>query len=209
MQIRLTVVDPLGPPAAAGGRAASRDVLVTAPAGTALAAVASALAAAVAGDGGAASERSGPERGAAGRDRSGSERSGREPGTGPVVLYAGVERLDAQRCTLGEPPLLDGAVLSLGAPAAPEPHPELDEAPTQLHVVAGPDAGGVHLLHGGQIVVGRSADADVPLDDPDVSRLHCAVTVSADGRVSVADLASTNGTVLDGRPVGSRPVRFA
>ncbi|MGV9346389.1 FHA domain-containing protein [Streptomyces spiralis] len=209
MQIRLTVVDPLGPPAAAGGRAASRDVLVTAPAGTALAAVASALAAAVAGDGGAASERSGPERGAAGRDRSGSERSGREPGTGPVVLYAGVERLDAQRCTLGEPPLLDGAVLSLGAPAEPEPHPELDEAPTQLHVVAGPDAGGVHLLHGGQIVVGRSADADVPLDDPDVSRLHCAVTVSADGRVSVADLASTNGTVLDGRPVGSRPVRFA
>ncbi|WP_306189376.1 FHA domain-containing protein [Streptomyces sp. MK5] len=208
MQIRLTVVDPLGPPAAAGGRAASRDVLVTAPAGTALAAVASALAAAVAGDGGAASERSGPERGAAGRDRGGPERSGREPGTGPVVLYAGVERLDTQRCTLGEPPLLDGAVLSLGAPAEPEPHPELDEAPTQLHVVAGPDAGGVHLLHGGQIVVGRSADADVPLDDPDVSRLHCAVSVSADGRVSVADLASTNGTVLDGRPVGSRPVRF-
>ncbi|MEU0601733.1 FtsK/SpoIIIE domain-containing protein [Streptomyces sp. NPDC006393] len=209
MQIRLTVVDPLGPPAAAGGRAVSRDVLVTAPAGTALAAVASALAAAVAGDGGAGPERSGPERGAAGRERGGSERSAREPGTGPVVLYAGVERLDTQRCTLGEPPLLDGAVLSLGAPAEPEPHPELDEAPTQLHVVAGPDAGGVHLLHGGQIVVGRSADADVPLDDPDVSRLHCAVTVSADGRVSVADLASTNGTALDGRPVGSRAVRFA
>ncbi|MER6981494.1 FHA domain-containing protein, partial [Streptomyces carpinensis] len=192
MQIRLTVVDPLGPPAAAGGRAASCDVLVTAPAGTALAAVASALAAAVAGDGGA-----------------GSERAGRESGAGPVVLYAGVERLDTQRCTLGEPPLLDGAVLSLGAPAEPEPHPELDEAPTQLHVVAGPDAGGVHLLHGGQITVGRSADADVPLDDPDVSRLHCAVTVSPDGRVSVVDLASTNGTVLDGRPVGSHPVRFA
>ncbi|MGW0082486.1 FtsK/SpoIIIE domain-containing protein [Streptomyces sp. NPDC003393] len=209
MQIRLTVVDPLGPPVAAGGRAVSRDVLVTAPAGTALAAVASALAAAVAGDGGAGAERTGPERGAAGRERGGPERSGREPGTGPVVLYAGVERLDTQRCTLGEPPLLDGAVLSLGAPAEPEPHPELDEAPTQLHVVAGPDAGGVHLLHGGQVVVGRSADADIPLDDPDVSRLHCAVTVSADGRVSVADLASTNGTALDGRPVGPRPVRFA
>ncbi|NEA46013.1 FHA domain-containing protein, partial [Streptomyces sp. SID10815] len=128
---------------------------------------------------------------------------------GPVVLYAGAERLDTQRCTLGEPPLLDGAVLSLGAPAEAEPHPELDEAPTQLHVVAGPDAGGVHLLHGGQITVGRSADADVPLDDPDVSRLHCAVTVAPDGRVSVADLGSTNGTVLDGRPIGDRPVRFA
>jgi len=123
-----------------------------------------------------------------------------------VVLFAGAERLDAQRCTLGEPPLLDGAVLTLGAPA--EPGPEPDEDAAQLHVVAGPDAGGVHLLHGGVIRIGRSADADVPLDDPDVSRLHCAVTVAADGRVSVADLGSTNGTMLDGIPVTDRPVRF-
>ncbi len=75
-------------------------------------------------------------------------------------------------------------------------------------MVAGPDAGGVHLLHGGEIRIGRSADADVPLDDPDVSRLHCAVTVGADGRVSVADLGSTNGTTLDGRSVGPRAVRL-
>ncbi|MFJ2514617.1 FHA domain-containing protein [Streptomyces griseoviridis] len=189
MQIRLTVVDPLGPPDRARDRAASCDVLVTAPAGTALSAVASALASAVAGDG-ALSER------------------GREPG-GPVVLYAGAQRLDDRRCTLGEPPLIDGAVLALGAPAEPEPHPELDDAPTQLHVTAGPDAGGVHLLHGGEIRIGRSADADVPLDDPDVSRLHCAVTLAPDGRVSVADLGSTNGTLLDGVRVTGRPVRFA
>ncbi|WP_143631923.1 hypothetical protein, partial [Streptomyces thermovulgaris] len=63
MQIRLTVVDPLGPPTAQG-RPASRDVLVTAPTGTALAAVASALATAVAGEGGTASERGGRGRGA-------------------------------------------------------------------------------------------------------------------------------------------------
>ncbi|MET9387264.1 FHA domain-containing protein [Streptomyces sp. NPDC002928] len=193
MQIRLTVVDPLGPPSDARGRATTRDVLVTAPAGTALAAVASALASAVSGDAGASSPH---ER-------------GRESGGGPVVLYAGAERLDAQRCTLGEPPLVDGAVLSLGAPAEPEPHPELDDAPAQLHVVAGPDAGGVHLLHGGQVTIGRSADADVPLDDPDVSRLHCAVTLAPDGRVSVSDLGSTNGTALDGTRVHTRPVRFA
>ncbi|MFI9171633.1 FHA domain-containing protein [Streptomyces lincolnensis] len=189
MQIRLTVIDPLGPPDPVSGRAASCDVLVTAPAGTALAAVASALASAVSGGG---TSRAGE-----------SERGG-----GQVVFHVAEERLDTQRCTLGEPPLIDGAVLSLGAPGEPEAHPELDDAPTQLHVIAGPDAGGVHLLHGGQIHIGRSADADVPLDDPDVSRLHCAVTVGADGRVSVADLDSTNGTTLDGTRVGTRPVRF-
>ncbi|MFC8372113.1 FHA domain-containing protein [Streptomyces sp. NPDC057239] len=182
MQIRLTVVDPLGPSSPARERAASCDVLVTAPAGTALAAVASALASVV---------------------------SGGDGSSGSPVLYAGDQRLDAQRCTLGEPPLIDGAVLAVGAPGEPEPHPELDEAPTRLHVVAGPDAGGVHLLHGGEIRIGRSADADVPLDDPDVSRLHCAVTVAPDGGVSVVDLDSTNGTTLDGRRVGPRPVRLA
>ncbi|MER7899116.1 FHA domain-containing protein [Streptomyces sp. NPDC096046] len=181
MQIRLTVVDPLGPSAPARDRAPRSDVLVTAPAGTALAAVASALAQAVLGG----------------------------DGSGTPVLYAGEQRLDAQRCTLGEPPLTDGAVLSVGAPGEPEPHPELDDAPAQLQVVAGPDAGGVHLLHGGEIRIGRSADADVPLDDPDVSRLHCAVTVSADGRVQVADLDSTNGTTVNGTRVGGRAVPFA
>ncbi|MCZ9348381.1 FHA domain-containing protein, partial [Streptomyces mutabilis] len=182
MQIRLTVVDPLGPHAPEGDRAASCDVLVTAPVGTALAAVASALAAALPG--------------------------GEAPGTGQVVLYAGAQRLDAQRSTLGEPPLIDGAVLCLGAPGLPDPHTDPAGAPAQLHVVAGPDAGGVHLLHGGQIRLGRSADADVALDDPDVSRMHCAVTVAPDGGVSVADLGSTNGTTLDSTRVGDRPVRL-
>ncbi|MFE1249714.1 FHA domain-containing protein [Streptomyces sp. NPDC058735] len=181
MQIRLTVIDPQAPSAPARDHAPRSDVLVTAPAGTALAAVASALAQVVSGG----------------------------DGSGTPVLYAGEQRLDAQRCTLGEPPLTDGAVLSVGAPGEPEPHPELEDAPAQLQVVAGPDAGGVHLLHGGEIRIGRSADADVSLDDPDVSRLHCAVTVSADGRVAVADLDSTNGTTLDGARVGSRPVRLA
>ncbi len=176
MQIRLTVL---------GSRSGhqpstapvSCDVLITAPVGTALAAVASGLAAAV----------GGPDTG------------------GTVVLYAGAERLDLQRRVLGEPPLVDGAVVALHGPV-PDVLPEESLGAPQLHVVAGPDAGGVHLLHSGQIKVGRSADADVPLDDPDVSRLHCTVTVLRDGRVAVADLDSTNGTTLDGSPVGPQPV---
>ncbi|MFF0487297.1 FHA domain-containing protein [Streptomyces sp. NPDC004435] len=180
MQIRLTVLAPH----AGHGAGRACDVLVTAPAGTALSAVASNLAAAV----------TGPDA----------------AGTGTPVLYAGAERLDARRCVLGEPPLVDGAVLALHAP---DPDDRAGIAATassaaRLHVVAGPDAGGVHLLHGGAIRIGRSVEADVPLDDPDVSRAHCTVTVAGDGRVTVADLGSTNGTTLDGAPVGDRPVRL-
>lgn len=199
MQIRLTVLGSgsrsghqtatataSGGGTGGGGAPASCDVLVTAPAGTALSAVASGLAATV----------GGPDTG------------------GTVVLYAGTERLDPARCALGEPPLVDGAVLSLNVPG-PDVRTDGTAAATslgdgpQLHVVAGPDAGGVHLLHPGAIRIGRSADADVPLDDPDVSRLHCTVTVLPDGRVAVADLGSTNGTTLDGAVVGAERVALA
>ncbi|GHA71228.1 FHA domain-containing protein [Streptomyces termitum] len=177
MQIRLTVLAPH----AGHGAARACDVLVTAPAGTALSAVASNLAAAV----------TGPDA----------------AGTGAPVLYAGAERLDARRCVLGEPPLVDGAVLALQAPD-PDGRDGTAPAAARLHVVAGPDAGGVHLLHGGTVRIGRSDEADVPLDDPDVSRSHCRVTVADDGRITVADLGSTNGTTLDGAPVADRPVRL-
>ncbi|WP_431678849.1 FHA domain-containing protein [Kitasatospora sp. KL5] len=167
MQIRLTVLRPRSGPAGAGS---STDVLVTAPSGTALGAVAGALA-------GAAGVR-GP--------RSATH----------VQLYAGADRVDDQ-ALLGRPPLIDGAVLSLGEP---DPDTEPDELPAaaELRVVGGPDAGGVHRLHGEEIRVGRSSEADVPLDDPDVSRLHLALHL-ADGTVTVRDLGSTNGTLLDGR----------
>ncbi|MEU9114212.1 FHA domain-containing protein [Streptomyces sp. NPDC048483] len=175
MQIRLTVLGPRS-----GHTTRACDVLVTAPAGTALASVAGSLAASVAGPG---------------TDTGGG---------GPVVLYAGSERLDPQRAAIGEPPLIDGAVLALQGPG-PAPAHGLPHGPARLRVVSGPDAGGVHLLHGGQIRIGRSADADVPLDDPDVSRLHCAVTVEPDGSVYVADLRSTNGTAVDGIDLGEAP----
>ncbi|MFF0729085.1 FHA domain-containing protein [Streptomyces sp. NPDC004134] len=187
MQIRLTVQ------AARGGAAArGRDVIVTAPAGTTLGAVAGGLldAAAAAASGG------------------GGTAGGTGGGAG-VAVYAGQRLLDPDRVLLGEPPLVDGAVLSLGGPADPghgQPPAADAAAVTSLRVVAGPDAGGVHLLHGGQIRIGRSAEADVPLDDPDVSRLHCALTVAADGGVTVADLGSTNGTTIDGVAVGTTPV---
>ena len=190
MQIRLTVLGPR-----AGRAARGCDVLMTAPTGTALGTVAGALASAA-----------------------GSAQPGGRSTGAAVVLYAGTGRL-APTAVLGVPPLVDGALISLHAPAEQlGDHGQYgrfgqygrpaDPGLATLHVVGGPDAGGVHLLQGGQARIGRSAGADVPLDDPDVSRLHCEVAVGADGEVTVTDLGSTNGTTLSGHPVGPRPVPF-
>ena len=177
--VQATVVDP----------ARTVDVLVTAPAGTTLGAVAGALAGAVGG--------TGARQGARG-SRSATH----------VHLFVGADRLD-ERAVLGHPPLVDGALLRLDEPD-PDHVSTADSpaSPAELRIVGGPDAGGIHLLHSGPIRVGRSADADVPVDDPDVSRFHLVLDVSEDGRVTVSDSGSTNGTTLDGRPVGpeSQPV---
>ncbi|MGP3975563.1 FHA domain-containing protein [Streptomyces sp. 8N114] len=180
------------------------NVLVTAPAGTVLSAVTNALATSAA-------------SALATTSSSGSEAT-EEASQEPVIVYAGTRRLDPHRQIIGEPPLLDGALVSLYAPVAPAALPAHGAAVTaltaygsakaRLHVTGGPDAGGIHLLQGGKVHLGRSAEADVPLDDPDVSRLHCAVTVTDGGTVTVTDLGSTNGTTLDGTPVGPQPVLF-
>ncbi|MFI6446082.1 FtsK/SpoIIIE domain-containing protein [Kitasatospora sp. NPDC050543] len=172
MQIRLTVLRPRSGPAAAGSAIPHVDVLVTAPVGTALGAVAGALAGAVGVRGPRAATH--------------------------VHLYSGAHRVD-EHTLLGHPPLLDGAVLSLGEPDPTADVEVPEQAAAELRVIGGPDAGGVHRLHGQQIRIGRSSEADVPLDDPDVSRLHLALHLAPDGRVTVRDLGSTNGTTLDGR----------
>ncbi|MBB1243921.1 FHA domain-containing protein [Streptomyces durbertensis] len=192
-QIRLTVLGPRGggrAGAAGGGDRAPRDcdVVVTAPPGTVLAAITGGLGAALA-------AATGPGGEGAGQPGSGGE---------PVAVYAGGRRLDPQRQVVGEPPLVDGAVISLHGPADEPASPT--PGGLRLEAVAGPDSGGVYLLHAGRVRIGRSAEADVVLDDPDVSRLHCVVSVAADGGVSVADLGSTNGTTIEGAPVGERLV---
>ena len=56
-------------------------------------------------------------------------------------------------------------------------------------------------LEKGTVILGRGQDADIRMDDELVSRKHCALTF--DGvNVSVRDLGSTNGTFVDGTPIG-------
>lgn len=64
-----------------------------------------------------------------------------------------------------------------------------------------------HALRPGPNVIGRAGD--VALDDQRVSRRHAAVTLHADGRVTAADLGSTNGTKLGGEPLGTDQTEIA
>jgi hypothetical protein len=53
-------------------------------------------------------------------------------------------------------------------------------------------------------VLGRSRECDIVVDDANVSRRHAEVRPGAQGW-TVADLGSTNGVRVNGRPVGSEP----
>jgi pSer/pThr/pTyr-binding forkhead associated (FHA) protein len=57
------------------------------------------------------------------------------------------------------------------------------------------------LLPGHVRTIGRSAVASFVVDAPLISRVHCRLTVAADGSVEVTDLDSTNGTWVDGQQI--------
>jgi pSer/pThr/pTyr-binding forkhead associated (FHA) protein len=65
-----------------------------------------------------------------------------------------------------------------------------------LEIVEGPGAG-TQLALDRPVVIGRAPDADLVLEDGEVSRHHARVTAAPDGSVTVEDLGSANGTFLN------------
>ncbi len=59
------------------------------------------------------------------------------------------------------------------------------------------------LLPGEVRTLGRAAGAQFIVDAPLVSRVHCRLTLSADGALTVEDLGSTNGTFVNGSLVAT------
>ncbi|MFH8344851.1 FhaA domain-containing protein [Streptomyces sp. NPDC018045] len=57
--------------------------------------------------------------------------------------------------------------------------------------------GNRHQISRSTLVLGRSTDADVRIDDPGVSRRHCEIRVGTPA--TIQDLGSTNGIVVDGQ----------
>ncbi|MFF9814528.1 FhaA domain-containing protein [Streptomyces sp. NPDC014006] len=111
-----------------------------------------------------------------------------------------------------------------GAPGAPAAAPPMPSAPPpgarpggygypqpaspQRPTAAAPASGGRtrywieingtrHQISRPTLVLGRSTDADVRIDDPGVSRRHCEIRTGTPS--TIQDLGSTNGIVVDGQ----------
>ncbi|MFE9766857.1 FhaA domain-containing protein [Streptomyces sp. NPDC005808] len=95
-------------------------------------------------------------------------------------------------------------------PAAPPPGAHAAHAPMGQRPTAAPGAqpggrtrhwievnGTRHQISRPTLVLGRSTEADVRIDDPGVSRRHCEIRTGTPS--TVQDLGSTNGIVVDGQ----------
>jgi pSer/pThr/pTyr-binding forkhead associated (FHA) protein len=82
------------------------------------------------------------------------------------------------------------------------PNPPSLPAPTSDYWLS--DGRNSYPLKVGINTIGRSADCDVVVTNGYISRRHCAILVHAgDHRCEVHDIASKNGTFLNGSRVGS------
>jgi S-DNA-T family DNA segregation ATPase FtsK/SpoIIIE len=97
---------------------------------------------------------------------------------------------------LADSGLRTGSLLSFGRAR----HRRTTPAVLSLHVVSGPAAGLIVPLERGRLHIGRADHSDVLLADADVSRRHAVLDVTSTA-ITLYDLGSTNGTLVDGRRV--------
>jgi len=73
-----------------------------------------------------------------------------------------------------------------------------------LTVLTGLNAGQVLALDAFEHVIGRGTEADIWLEDPAISRTHARIARRPDGRFSIEDLGSTNGTFVSALRIHGR-----
>ncbi|MBR2980220.1 MAG: FHA domain-containing protein [Myxococcaceae bacterium] len=77
-----------------------------------------------------------------------------------------------------------------------------------LKFISGKYQGGEFpLTPGKQLIIGRSPELELALVEDMVSRKHAKLTVTGDGRITLEDLGSSNGTFVNGEQI-TRPTRL-
>jgi predicted component of type VI protein secretion system len=71
----------------------------------------------------------------------------------------------------------------------------------RVTIESGPDRGASADVATGVLTIGRHESSDLVLTDQQASSRHAAIEVAEDGSFSLRDLGSTNGTLVDGKPV--------
>jgi pSer/pThr/pTyr-binding forkhead associated (FHA) protein len=79
--------------------------------------------------------------------------------------------------------------------------------PLILEIQTGKYRGRQVKLTDKEIVVGRDEKARIRISSAEVSREHC-ILIPAEDRVLVRDLASRNGTFVDGRPIAGEKILY-
>ncbi len=71
----------------------------------------------------------------------------------------------------------------------------------KLIIETGPNRGrDVNIAVGGSVKIGRSSSNDVSLSDLSVSRFHCSILCKPNGSLWLADMGSSNETLVNGKP---------
>lgn len=73
-----------------------------------------------------------------------------------------------------------------------------------LVLLSGSLAGQVFRLKHGETLLGRAPDAGIRLENEGVSRHHAKILMDADNQCILKDLASTNGTFINGEKIDER-----
>jgi diguanylate cyclase (GGDEF)-like protein len=60
---------------------------------------------------------------------------------------------------------------------------------------------GKHVVLDRPVTIGRDPKTELPLQDEGISRRHCRIAFDGEGAFFIEDLRSTNGTLLNGKPL--------
>ena len=73
----------------------------------------------------------------------------------------------------------------------------------ELLITSGPMSGTRFEVGAGGVRLGRSSSNDVHIPDEELSRNHCLFEQSGEAGIRITDLASANGTFVNGEQLGS------